>query len=48
MECQNCGWPVCSRECQNNTIHKHECELTVARGDKVSFVYSFNIKENPF
>lgn len=36
LDCEKCGWPVCSRECQNNPYHQNECEFTQARGDKVS------------
>ncbi|XP_063709401.1 SET domain-containing protein SmydA-8-like isoform X2 [Culicoides brevitarsis] len=35
-ECERCGWLVCRRECQDLPGHKAECELTVARGEKVS------------
>lgn len=35
-ECEKCGWPICSRSCQNNINHAHnECKLTVDRGSKV-------------
>jgi hypothetical protein len=35
VECEKCGWPLCSRECQNSIYHQNECEFTAARGEKV-------------
>ncbi|KAG5683117.1 hypothetical protein PVAND_012418 [Polypedilum vanderplanki] len=35
-ECERCGWPVCSKSCQESINHtKNECKLTVEREDKV-------------
>ncbi|CRK93100.1 CLUMA_CG006491, isoform A [Clunio marinus] len=37
MECERCGWPICSQNCQNNANHvNNECKMTVERGSKVS------------
>lgn len=41
-ECDRCGWPICSKNCQNNINHKNECDLTVARGSKVSLKQFFS------
>lgn len=41
-ECDRCGWPVCSKPCQANKNHKDECDLTVARGSKVSLKQFFS------
>lgn len=41
LECERCGWPVCQRICQNSPEHRGECELTVARGSKVSYLIAF-------
>lgn len=42
LECEKCGWPICTKACQNETEHKPECELTVARGSKVSLKHYFS------
>lgn len=42
MECERCGWPVCSRRCQDRAQHRYECALTVARGSKVSLQHYFS------
>ncbi|XP_055372325.1 SET domain-containing protein SmydA-8 [Condylostylus longicornis] len=31
-ECDNCGWPICSKECAKIPEHAVECEITKARG----------------
>lgn len=36
VTCERCGWPVCSAECSADVGHRDECDLTVARGSKVS------------
>ncbi|XP_050095469.1 SET domain-containing protein SmydA-8-like [Anopheles aquasalis] len=41
LECERCGWPVCKRSCQNQSGHRAECELTVARGSKVSIQHFY-------
>lgn len=40
-ECEKCGWLICRRECQNSPGHKDECQLTQARGDKVSIKHFY-------
>lgn len=37
LECEKCGWPVCSRACQENFYHaNYECKFTIEqRGEKV-------------
>lgn len=43
VECERCGWPVCSRDCQNNINHaSNECKLTEERGSKVSIVKNWS------
>lgn len=42
IECDKCGWPMCSKSCQNSVDHKAECDLTVARGSKVSLKHYFS------
>lgn len=36
LECERCGWPVCSRACQENVVHaQNECKFTVEQREKV-------------
>lgn len=43
QECEQCGWPICF-ECKNNKnrIKHDECEITAARGKKISLHTYFN------
>lgn len=41
LECERCGWPVCTQSCQDAAEHQLECALTVARGSKVSLQHYF-------
>uniref|UniRef100_A0A336MII8 CSON001087 protein n=1 Tax=Culicoides sonorensis TaxID=179676 RepID=A0A336MII8_CULSO len=40
-ECAKCGWLICRSDCQNSLAHKDECQLTQARGDKVSIKHFY-------
>lgn len=42
LECNQCGWPICSRECEKKAQHQNECRLTIARGSKVSIQHYFS------
>ena len=42
LECERCGWPICSPLCQNSNLHNAECQLTVNRGSKVSLQHYFS------
>lgn len=33
--CTACGWPLCGSECQENSLHKPECQLSRNRTSKV-------------
>ena len=34
--CGDCGWPLCSRQCQETETHRKECKFFVQRNSKVS------------
>ncbi|XP_060522819.1 SET domain-containing protein SmydA-8-like isoform X2 [Cylas formicarius] len=34
--CSKCGWPVCSKICEQSPSHIPECQYTVSRGSKVT------------
>ena len=34
--CEDCGWPLCSRQCQETETHRKECKFFVQRNSKVS------------
>lgn len=40
--CRRCGWPVCSEACEKVADHRAECDLTVARGSRVSLQNYFS------
>lgn len=42
LECERCGWPVCTQSCQDAPAHQLECQLTEARGTKVSLQHYFS------
>lgn len=39
--CSKCGWPLCSKECEESTEHKEECELTQKREQKKVVIHEF-------
>ncbi|XP_015595614.1 protein msta isoform X2 [Cephus cinctus] len=44
--CERCGWPVCSVNCSNATIHANECEVFVRANYKAP-VISANFEKIP-
>uniref|UniRef100_A0A2P2I598 Protein msta-like n=1 Tax=Hirondellea gigas TaxID=1518452 RepID=A0A2P2I598_9CRUS len=43
--CSECGWPLCSPECQRVILHKPECQASKCRGSKVVISKFFQINE---
>ncbi|XP_050092198.1 SET domain-containing protein SmydA-8-like [Anopheles aquasalis] len=41
LECEQCGWPVCKRSCQDNPAHRAECKLTIGRGSKIAIQHFY-------
>jgi len=42
-ECTRCGWPVCKAgKCQDSKTHLPECQLTQARGSKISIQHFYS------
>merc|ERR1712223_476205 len=35
VNCSRCGWPLCSRKCEDSPIHAAECRILRAGGQKV-------------
>lgn len=36
VDCEKCGWPMCSQDCSKNSNHAPECYYTQKRGQKIS------------
>lgn len=41
VPCSQCGWPLCSKECENSLEHREECKLTQNREQKKAVIHEF-------
>ncbi|XP_055837912.1 SET domain-containing protein SmydA-8 [Episyrphus balteatus] len=41
VPCQECGWPLCSKECEGSAEHREECKLTQNREQKKVVIHEF-------
>ncbi|XP_055921178.1 SET domain-containing protein SmydA-8 [Eupeodes corollae] len=41
VTCQQCGWPLCSKECESSLEHREECKLTQNRQQKKAVIHEF-------
>lgn len=45
LRCSRCTWPICSKKCENSSLHIDECHLMSSRNFKSSIKNAGNVAQ---